>query len=159
MRRLATVDTLTGCYNRRFFEESIGHELQRRRRYGTPLSLVFADVDHFKTINDLYGHDAGDRVLKFVAQFLTRHVREADFVVRWGGDEFLLVMTCTGAEAAAKVAVLKESFADNLAAESLPRNLRLSLGYAEIPPDATDVLPLIREADLSMYADKPADRA
>ena len=153
------MDTLTGCYNRRFFEESIGHELQRRRRYGTPLSLVFADVDHFKTINDLYGHDAGDRVLKFVAQFLTRHVREADFVVRWGGDEFLLVMTCTGAEAAAKVAVLKESFADNLAAESLPRNLRLSLGYAEIPPDATDVLPLIREADLSMYADKPADHA
>ncbi len=148
------MDTLTGCYNRRFLEESIGHELQRKRRYRTPMCLVFADIDRFKAINDSYGHDMGDRVLKFVAEFLTRSVRETDYVVRWGGDEFLLVMTCTGKEAASKVAVMKDAFSEALKAAALPGNVRLSLGFAEIPPDATDILSLIREADLSMYTDK-----
>ncbi len=154
LRRLATVDLLTGCYNRRFLEESIGHELTRHRRYRTPLCLVFADIDRFKAINDSHGHDMGDRVLKFVAEFLTRNVREADYVVRWGGDEFLLVMTCSGKEAASKLAVLKASFSEAVKQAALPANVRLSLGFAEIPPDATDILPLIREADQSMYADK-----
>jgi diguanylate cyclase (GGDEF)-like protein len=154
LRRLATIDSLTGCYNRRFFEEAIEHELQRHRRYRSPLSIIFVDIDRFKSINDSYGHDAGDRVLKFVAEFLTKNVRDADYVIRWGGDEFLLLLTCEGSEAGLKVAALKDGFGEALQNQQLPSSLRLSIGYSEIPADASDIVPLIREADLSMYADK-----
>ncbi len=155
LKRLATVDALTGCYNRRFLEEVIDRELQRHRRYGTPLSLLFVDIDRFKEINDSYGHDVGDRVLQYVGQFLMRKVRDADYVVRWGGDEFLLVLTCIGTEAAQKVAALKTAFDEARENNDLPPRLRLSIGFAEAPNGATDILPLIREADQSMYADKP----
>lgn len=154
LRRLATIDSLTGCYNRRFFEESIEHELQRHRRYRSPLSIIFVDIDRFKSVNDSYGHDVGDRVLKCVADFLTRSVRDADYVIRWGGDEFLLLLTCGGSEAAAKVATLHERFNEALRGQNLPNSLRLSIGYSEIPADANDIIPLIRQADQSMYADK-----
>ena len=83
-----------------------------------------------------------------------RKVRDADYVVRWGGDEFLLVLTCPGVEAAAKVAALKTAFDEASANNDLPPDLHLSIGYAEAPPDATDILPLIRLADQSMYSDK-----
>jgi len=154
LRRLAAVDALTGCYNRRFFEENIDREMQRHRRYGTPLCLLFIDIDRFKHVNDSYGHDVGDQVLQYVGSFLTRHIREADYVVRWGGDEFLVLMTCTAAEAAAKVKVLQRAFDGAVASNTLPPGLGLSIGSCEIPPDATEILPFIRLADQKMYEQK-----
>ena len=91
---MVITDPLTGTRNRRFFDEVIGRELQRHRRYRTPLSIVFIDVDRFKTINDTLGHETGDRVLRDVAAFLLKNIREADYVFRWGGDEFLVLITC-----------------------------------------------------------------
>ena len=96
LHELAITDTLTGCHNRRFFHEVIGRELQRHRRYDIPLALLFVDIDKFKMVNDTLGHDAGDRLLEYVAMFLKRHVREADYLFRWGGDEFLVLLSWRG---------------------------------------------------------------
>jgi diguanylate cyclase (GGDEF)-like protein len=154
----ATTDPLTGCHNRRFLEQVMDRELQRHARFGLPLSLLFIDVDRFKAINDTLGHDAGDRVLKYVAGFLTRHIREADYVFRWGGDEFLVLITCVGDEAARKAAALKKAFDAVPEAVDLPPGIRLSVGSVEVPSGATDLLPLVSEADARMYQDKAASR-
>ena len=150
----AITDPLTGCHNRRFLEEVMDRELQRHERFQLPLSLLFIDIDRFKQINDTLGHDAGDRVLQYVSRFLKRHIREADYVFRWGGDEFLVLITCKAEEAARKAAALKASFDAAPEAVELPPGIGLSIGWAEVPPGTEDLLPLVKEADERMYADK-----
>jgi diguanylate cyclase (GGDEF)-like protein len=150
----AITDALTGCHNRRFLEQVMDRELQRHTRFNLPLSLLFVDVDRFKAINDSLGHEAGDRVLKYVARFLRRHIREADYVFRYGGDEFLVLITCGGDEAARKAAVLKAAFDAAPEAVDLPPGIGLSVGSIEVPPGTTDLTPLVREADKRMYEDK-----
>ena len=130
----AITDPLTGCHNRRFLEQVMDRELQRHARFQLPLSLLFIDVDQFKQINDTLGHEAGDRVLQYVARFLKRYIREADYVFRWGGDEFLVLITCGAEEAARKAAVLKASFDAAPEAVELPPGIGLSVGWAEVPP-------------------------
>ena len=150
----AITDPLTGCHNRRFLEQVMHRELQRHERFQLPLSLLFIDVNKFKQINDTLGHEEGDRVLQYVARFLKRYIREADYVFRWGGDEFLVLITCGGEEAARKAAVLKSSFDAAPEAVDLPPGIGLSVGWAEVPPGTDDLLPLVKEADERMYADK-----
>ena len=150
----AITDPLTGCHNRRFLEQVMDRELQRHARFQLPLSLLFIDVNKFKQINDTLGHEEGDRVLQYVSRFLKRYIREADYVFRWGGDEFLVLITCGGEEAARKAAVLKASFDAAPEAVELPPGLGLSVGWAEVPPGTEDLLPLVKEADARMYADK-----
>jgi diguanylate cyclase (GGDEF)-like protein len=145
---------LTGCHNRRFLEQVMDRELQRHARFQLPLSLLFIDVDKFKQINDTLGHEAGDRVLQYVSRFLKRQIREADYVFRWGGDEFLVLITCGAEEAAHKAEVLKASFDAAPEAVELPPGIGLSVGWAEVPPGTEDLLPLVKEADARMYADK-----
>jgi len=154
LRQLVITDALTGCYNRRFFDEVIGREIQRHRRYGIPLSILFVDVDRFKEVNDALGHAAGDRLLQHVAAFLRRHVREADYVFRWGGDEFLLLLTCSEAEAARKGRDLKARFAQSPEVAALPDGVGLSVGCAAVPDDVDDVGRIVRIADERMYRDK-----
>lgn len=154
LRQLAITDALTGCHNRRFFEEVIGRELERQQRYQIPLALLFIDVDRFKEINDRLGHDTGDRVLQAVADLLQRQVRHADYVFRWGGDEFVALMACTMSQARRKGAELKAAFAASRDALGLPEGVGLSVGYAEVPPDAADVASIVRQADVMMYQDK-----
>jgi len=150
----AITDPLTGCHNRRFLEQVQDRELQRHKRFSLPLSLLFIDVDKFKSINDTLGHDTGDRVLQYVARFLKRNIREADYVFRWGGDEFLVLITCSGEEAKRKAAMLKSNFDAAPEAVELPPGIGLSVGSIEVPHAARDVMPLIAEADALMYADK-----
>ena len=152
----AITDALTGCHNRRFFEQVVDRELQRHARFKLPLSLLFVDIDRFKAVNDTLGHEAGDRVLGYVASFLKRHIREADYVFRWGGDEFLVMITCRGEEAARKAARLKAAFDAAPEAIDLPPGIGLSVGWTEVPAGATDLMPLIRQADERMYRDKGA---
>jgi diguanylate cyclase (GGDEF)-like protein len=157
LRRLVITDALTGCRNRRFFDEIIGRELQRHRRYGIPMSLLFVDVDQFKAINDTLGHDAGDRVLREVAAFLLSNVREADYVFRWGGDEFLVLLSCVENEAERRGALLQSDFGRYAEASRLPLGVGLSIGCAEVSADAEDVddvIGLIKVADERMYEDK-----
>lgn len=150
----AITDSLTGCHNRRFLEQVMDRELQRHARFELPLSLLFIDVDRFKAVNDALGHEAGDRVLQYVSRFLRRHIREADYVFRYGGDEFLVLITCTAEEAQRKAALLKTAFDAAPEAADLPPGIGLSVGSIEVPPGATDLTPLVREADRRMYDDK-----
>jgi diguanylate cyclase (GGDEF)-like protein len=154
LRELAITDALTHCRNRRFFDEIIGRELKRHRRYGIPLSLIFIDVDRFKVINDELGHETGDQVLQHVASFLVTRVREADFVFRWGGDEFMILLSCREPEANARAAMLQQAFADSDYVTTLPPGVGLSIGCVEVPIETVDVMEYVRIADERMYADK-----
>jgi diguanylate cyclase (GGDEF)-like protein len=154
LRQLVITDTLTGCRNRRFFQEVITRELNRHRRYGTPLSILFIDIDRFKTINDTLGHEVGDRVLRDVAAFLLQNIREADYVFRWGGDEFLVLMACGQAEAERRARQLQQSFEASPWLAELPDGVSLSMGCVEVPIDTHDVLSLVQAADERMYVNK-----
>jgi diguanylate cyclase (GGDEF)-like protein len=158
LRRMVITDALTGCRNRRFFDEIIGREMQRHHRYGIPMSVLFVDIDRFKAINDTLGHDAGDRVLKQVAAFLLHNIREADYVFRWGGDEFLILLSCSEQEAERRGAALQAAFARSPEAAALPAGVGLSIGTAEIMEEAEDVMARIRLADERMYENKRSMR-
>jgi len=154
LMQAAITDPLTGCHNRRFLEQVMDRELQRHQRFALPLSLLFLDINRFKSVNDTLGHDAGDRVLQYVAQFLKRHIREADYIFRWGGDEFLVLISCAADQARRKAASLKAAFDSAPEAVDLPPGIGLSIGWIEVPAGATDLLPLVKEADALMYQDK-----
>ena len=154
LRRMVITDPLTGCRNRRFFDEIIGRELQRHRRYDIPLSLLFVDIDRFKAINDTFGHEVGDQVLKQVAAFLLQNIREADYVFRWGGDEFLVLISCTEAEARKRGAALEVAFTGSPDARAMPTEVRLSIGCAEVREDGSDVMSTVKVADGRMYENK-----
>ena len=158
LRQMVVTDSLTGLHNRRFFEEIIAHELNLHRRYGTPLSLVFLDVDRFKSINDTLGHAAGDNTLRDVASFLIRHVRNADYVFRWGGDEFLILLSCREEEARRKGWELQSEFSRSSTVAALPEGVGLSFGCAEVSALAESATEALHLADERMYADKRAAR-
>jgi diguanylate cyclase (GGDEF)-like protein len=161
VKRLAITDPLTGCHNRRFFDEIERREMQRHRRYEAPLTVVFVDVDRFKQLNDTLGHDRGDDVLRAIGALLRRHVRESDYVIRWGGDEFLLLLACGEKEARAKASDLKLAAerAQEIAGLKLPGGLGLSIGVAAVSKQAETLSDAIRDADARMYRDKLAERA
>lgn len=158
LHQLATTDPLTGCHNRRFFDEIIAHEVQRHHRYGIPLTCIFIDVDRFKTVNDCLGHAMGDRLVQHLAHLLKRHVRCADYVFRWGGDEFVVLMSCPEGEAQRKAATIKSAFGASLRRWALPPGVGLSIGVAELGRSGADIEALLIEADTRMYADKKANR-
>ncbi len=158
LREMAVTDPLTKCRNRRFFEEVIGKELKRHRRYNLPLSLLFIDINNFKAINDELGHDTGDRVLQEVADFLMHNIREADYVFRWGGDEFLVMWSCREAEAHRRAAALQQLFGSAPGLHSLPPGVGLSMGCVEVPPGTNDIVPYVQRADELMYENKRASR-
>jgi len=129
-------------------------ELQRHARFKLPMSLLFIDIDRFKAVNDALGHETGDLVLQYVARFLMRNIREADYVFRYGGDEFLVLITCTGDEASRKATALKAAFDSTPDAVDLPPGIGLSVGCIEVPQGTSDLTILIHEADKRMYEDK-----
>lgn len=108
LRKLALTDPLTGAYNRRFLDENLQHKLEEAKRYDQPFSLIMYDLDHFKKINDTYGHQAGDYVLREVAQKVAEQVkstiRGTDILARYGGEEFILILPRTNLEQASILA-------------------------------------------------------
>jgi diguanylate cyclase (GGDEF)-like protein len=147
-------DPLTGCFNRRFFAEVVDRELERHRRHGQPLSLLFIDCDRLKDVNDTLGHSAGDEVLRLVAQIIRTHVRLADYVFRWGGDEFLVMLSCDEAQALEKAKDIQRAAASELRVRQLPKGVGLSFGCIAVPSDTRDLMPVIHKADERMYANK-----
>ena len=151
-------DELTGLYNYRFLMEYVERELVRGARYGTPVSLVMVDVDDFKKYNDRFGHEAGNEILAAIAKLLSESVRELDLTVRYGGEEFTIVLPSTtkaGAELVAQRA--RKSIADHDFAGEDPKRggkLTVSMGLATFPHDASDVDDLIRHADRALYMAK-----
>jgi diguanylate cyclase (GGDEF)-like protein len=158
LRQMVTTDGLTGCRNRRFFDEIIHKELERHKRYRIPLSFMFVDIDKFKTINDTLGHETGDVVLQQVAGFLIGHLREADYVFRWGGDEFLILISCSETAARIKAEALTKAFAASDETATLPPGVGLSVGCAEVSPETDDVMALVKTADERMYENKRSVR-
>lgn len=155
VRRLANTDPLTGCHNRHAFDEIERREIQRHRRHGVALSVVFADVNHLKLLNDALGHDLGDDALRRIGTLLRGRVRETDYVIRWGGDEFVLILGCSEAEARAKAAELKQALAmEGLSAAGA--TVGLSTGVSEVRPDAASLGEALRLADHRMYQEKAA---
>jgi diguanylate cyclase (GGDEF)-like protein len=154
---MAVTDSLTGLYVRRYFMVKLQEELLRAQRYNNILSVVMADLDRFKNINDTYGHEAGDRVLKAIGKFLQQNVRDVDVVARYGGEEFVIMIPEAANDAAH---ILSERLRKNLSKmkfEDLPP-VTISLGIATFPHDGTDPEDLIKKADAAMYAAKRAGR-
>lgn len=159
LQALAVTDDLTGCYNRRYFQQVIVRELKRHHRYGLPLSLLFIDIDRFKQINDQLGHDTGDQVLQLVADLLLGHVRDVDYVFRWGGDEFVVLFSCSREHASRKASEIKAEFVRLAAQMGLPKQLALSIGCGQASGNLDDPFSLVQEADKDMYRDKYASRS
>lgn len=154
---LLYIDELTGLYNYRYLDVVLDRELKRSERYGSPLSVLFLDIDHFKMVNDMFGHLIGSRVLREVGALLRKSVRDVDAVIRYGGDEYTVVLVETGVEGAAVVAerirhsVEAHTFAR---ADGLAIKLTVSLGYACTPNDAATKAQLLELADQAMYRGK-----
>lgn len=149
-------DALTGAHNRRGFDQRLADELERAARYKQPLSLLLMDVDLFKQHNDLFGHIAGDEVLKSVVRLLQSQVRATDTVARQGGDEFAVLLPNTGSESAIMMA---ERFRVAIERASWPgKPVTVTVGAATLPPESTHGARLLALADQALYEAKEAGR-
>jgi len=160
--RLSYTDDLTGIYNHRFFIEQLTLEVERQKRYPTPLSLLMIDIDYFKHYNDNNGHLAGDQVLKAIAILIQHGVRQSDIVARYGGEEFSAILINTGREEALEIA---ERVRRNVADTRFPnenaqpnKDLTVSVGVATFSSSISTLTDLIREADHALYQAKKCGR-
>jgi diguanylate cyclase (GGDEF)-like protein len=161
LRELSVRDPVTGVFNRRYMEETLERELHRARRKQQSLGVILVDVDHFKHVNDHYGHAAGDAVLQFLGECFRSVVRGADIVCRYGGDEFVFMLPEASLEDTRRLA-------DELLAvvarriqerdRRRPVNVTLSLGVAAYPQHGQDGSALLAAADVALYRAKRAGR-
>jgi diguanylate cyclase (GGDEF)-like protein len=153
---LASRDSLTGLLNRRVLEDIVKREFDRAVRYRTPLTVVFLDVDDFKMVNDRYGHDAGDIVLKYVATQLLSMTRASDVVARFAGDEFIIILPNTPADEACEFATRMQTFFINhpLDFEGTPIRISVSYGLSHLEDGAYDAMSLLKKADKMLYSAK-----
>nr|PZN69476.1 MAG: hypothetical protein DIU55_12920 [Bacillota bacterium] len=160
LKQAATTDELTGAHNRRFFVQICEQELLRAGRRSRPTSLVLMDVDHFKRINDRYGHAAGDEVLRRVVEAGRRTLRSEDVIGRIGGDEFAVLLPSTTLEQAVRVAERLRATCEQLAVETRSGTIRftMSCGVVEWKPHYGSVEGLLQRADSALYAAKNAGR-
>jgi diguanylate cyclase (GGDEF)-like protein len=157
LKHRATIDGLTGLANRRHLDRVLAGAVQDARRAGSPLSVLLLDVDHFKQFNDIFGHAAGDQVLRTVAELLRSTVRDGDLVGRYGGDELLAVLPGADADQAASIAErLRQSVAGRL--RVCDRAVTLSLGVATLGQGAEDAEALVAAADRALYRAKHLGR-
>ena len=156
----ATHDPLTGLYNRRAFEEIAVHEISGCERTGSPLAIAMFDIDHFKQINDQFGHSAGDSVLKAAAEVLTHSMRDEDFLCRWGGEEFCALLPRASREQVQEVAQrVLQAFRDadiQVRGKKIP--ITVSIGVASSDGASRPFLGLVEAADAALYRVKQNGR-
>lgn len=160
LREQAIHDPLTGLYNRRYLDETFGRELVRAERHDYPVGVIMGDIDHFKTVNDHYGHPAGDEVLRAFGGLLKHSARGSDICCRYGGEEFLLVLFDSTAEDTLKHAErLRAAFAaTSVTYETFMICATASFGVSVYPEHGQTSADLIAAADAALYAAKDAGR-
>lgn len=164
LRRLeseASIDPLTGCYNRRTFSHYISHELANVSRHGGEIAVIMFDLDHFKRVNDTYGHQAGDQVLSEISEMVRTAVRAGDFVVRYGGEEFLVVLPKTGLYKAMLLAERLRAAVEEMSVslqDGRVIKITSSFGVASLR-EGQDLDALVHEADMMLYKAKKTRNA
>lgn len=160
VNELAIKDGLTGLYTHRAFQSRLDEEVLRSARTKVPFSVVMADIDHFKSYNDTFGHQAGDAVLRAVAETVSGGLRDIDFAARYGGEEFAFIITGAGRQQAAAAAEnirrALEALAFNFGGK--PSRVTASFGVAEFPAEAVAASQLVRAADERLYRAKQGGR-
>lgn len=156
--RQASTDTLTGLYNRALLEKTLGRLLALSKRDNKPLSVLMLDLNNFKSVNDHFGHSFGDEVLRQSAQAMAKSIRKSDFIFRYGGDEFLLILPETSSAGAAKTALKIRENMGRISLEA-PRGgkhegIDSSIGVASFPDTAKDEKGLLASSDKALYRAK-----
>lgn len=161
LEKLSLTDSLTGVANRRHLEWRLSEEVSRAQRYKYPLCALMLDLDHFKQVNDTYGHQAGDEVLRQLAQLLQRTLRRTDFLARYGGEEFLVLAPQTPAERGLILAERLRQLVANtpfLISQNQQISITISIGVAIFPDHAQNESELVRAADAALYRAKETGR-
>lgn len=158
MKQLAYVDGLTGIHNRRFFEMRIVEELERAGRFQGRVSVIMVDIDHFKKMNDEFGHLLGDEMLRSVSSILKQQLRKVDMVCRYGGDEFAIVVPETTGESAVRVAEKLRRQIETHFFPGVPRQVTISCGVADYPAHGITRDEVVAAADSALYQAKQLGR-
>lgn len=160
VEKLACIDPLTNVFNRRRLFQLAEQELLRTQRYDSPLSVMMLDVDYFKAVNDTYGHLVGDSVLKEVAGITQKQLRNTDFLGRYGGEEFAVILTETDGFKAAEVGerIRSELEALTVIAEGHTIKITVSIGIGSYTTSSDDIDQIIKRADLALYHSKNSGR-
>ncbi|MBF0107841.1 MAG: diguanylate cyclase [Magnetococcales bacterium] len=160
LRESALRDALTGLHNRRFLKEYEDTLIATTRRKNNSLSVLMMDLDHFKNVNDTYGHDVGDTVLKTLAKTLSAQIRTSDIVIRYGGEEFMVILQenhdYTGPQLAEKIRVAVEKMKIQFSGGILQKTI--SIGVAGFPADGEELWDVVKAADMALYAAKKGGR-
>ena len=156
LNALSRTDPLTGLLNRRVLMERMDQEVQKYNRYQTPFSILFIDVDHFKMINDTFGHDKGDRVLKLIGSLMNQHTRSTDVCVRWGGEEFMVLAVNTDLKNSLQLAEHFRSAIENYDFE-IGRKVTVSIGVSSVNKGQNKE-EMIKVADKALYTAKATGR-
>lgn len=161
LERLATTDPLTGVYNHRMYVRILNNEITRARRHGGSVAVLIIDIDHFKRVNDDYGHLIGDRVLQRFAAVLRESVRQENSICRYGGEEFAIIIPQAGVESAAELAERLREIVEHTpigAGTNHEMRITVSIGVAAFPENANSADEVTRAADVAMYAAKEGGR-
>jgi diguanylate cyclase len=160
LNRLASIDPLTSLYNRRAFQRAYSSELERIRRYSGEFPVIaLFDLDHFKNVNDTYGHDVGDEVLKVFSRILRDNVRSMDVVSRWGGEEFTVLLPSTSREGSVRVLnLVREVFSREKYSQAEGLVVTVSIGAAIVDNDTISVEEVMKKADEALYEAKESGR-
>jgi len=160
MKELAIIDELTGIYNRRFFYIAANKEINRSIRYKKDLSFVLIDIDHYKEVNDHYGHLAGDKVLQRITQVIQKELRTSDVFARYGGEEFLILLSDTSGNAAFEVAerIRKKVEALRVNYDEEEISVTISLGVTRLTKDRSSLHEIMAVVDQALYSAKQKGR-
>ena len=160
LKTMSRVDGLTGLYNRRYWQERLDFSFKLARRQNKPITAMMLDIDHFKKVNDTFGHQAGDKVIKALSDVIRRSIRETDLAGRYGGEEFGIVLPDSDAENSTKVAerIRQSSAAQEVEHDGNIIRFTVSVGLAEFHPECSSSMQWLELADQALYEAKENGR-